>query len=342
MDYDAYDEWNLLGRILMDENAEPTNLPLSLLRSITNNFSDDLAIGCGGFSTVYMGLLQNGIVAVKKLIQLNDMHEKLFQRELDSLMRVRHKNIVRFLGYCSDTQGKLFKWEGKNVVSEERQRCFCFEFLPQGSLDKYISDAAQGLDWMTRYQIIKGICEGLHYLHQQRIVHLDLKPANIFLDNDMVPKIADFGHSLYFDEKQSRARISHTFGSLGYTSPESYDGLMTFKSDIYSIGVIILEMLTGHKGYPEIENILQGWSTRIETSLGDARLEPVRVCAEIGIECIDFNPEKRPDTQCILERLAEMERIYGFMKIDLCTSTATNSLDRIPSGLFVIVPDFIP
>lgn len=85
------------------------------------------------------GLLQNGTVAVKKLTQTLEVHETKFHQELDSLMRVKHKNIVRFLGYCADTQGKVWKLGSKNVMAEERQRFLCFEFLPQGSLDKYIS-----------------------------------------------------------------------------------------------------------------------------------------------------------------------------------------------------------
>ncbi|GJN06947.1 hypothetical protein PR202_ga24727 [Eleusine coracana subsp. coracana] len=85
------------------------------------------------------GLLRNGIVAVKKLTQTLDVHETKFHQEVDSLMRVKHKNIVRFLGYCSDTQGKVWKLGRKNVMAEERQRFLCFEFLPKGSLDKKIS-----------------------------------------------------------------------------------------------------------------------------------------------------------------------------------------------------------
>ncbi|TVU25889.1 hypothetical protein EJB05_28407, partial [Eragrostis curvula] len=112
---------------------------------------------------------------------------------------------------------------------------------------------------------VTGICEGLHYLHQQKIVHLDLKPANILLDHYMVPKIADFGLSKCFNEKQTRAMTSNVFGSPGYMAPENYGGLITFKSDIYSLGVIIIELLTGGKGYPDIDNTyLQSINKRLE------------------------------------------------------------------------------
>ncbi|KAK3119852.1 hypothetical protein QOZ80_9AG0676360 [Eleusine coracana subsp. coracana] len=193
---------NHLESMLLNESVKPRELPISLLESITNNFSDDQQIGSGGFAVVYKGLLQNGTVAVKKLFAAH-MDENKFIKEAGCLIRVKHKNIVRFLGYCADAQGKMVNFQGNMVIAEERQRLFCFEYLPKGSLDKYISDPSQGLDWETRYKILKGICEGLHYLHQQRIVHLDLKPANILLDHGMVPKIADFGISKSFDEKQS-------------------------------------------------------------------------------------------------------------------------------------------
>jgi len=210
---DCEEASKLLERMLLDESMEPTDLPLSLLKAITNNFSDDQKIGSGGFSAVYKGQLPNCAVAVKKLSEALDIDEKKFNQEVDSLMRVKHKNIVRFLGYCADTQGKVWRHEGRNVMADVRQRLLCFEFLPKGSLDKYITDASHGLEWNARYQIVKGICEGLHYLHKKNILHLDLKPANILLNDNMVPKITDFGLSRCFDEKQTRAITSKLIGS---------------------------------------------------------------------------------------------------------------------------------
>ncbi|OEL29506.1 Cysteine-rich receptor-like protein kinase 15 [Dichanthelium oligosanthes] len=206
---------NLLEDMLQDENVNPRDLPVTLLKAITKDFSDDLQIGNGGFAVVYKGLLGNGgTVAVKKLTNAIDIDDDKFQRELGCLMSVRHKNIVRFLGYCADTQGKMCDFGGKFVMADVRQRLLCFEYLPKGSLEHYISDASVGLEWRKRYQIIKGICEGLHYLHGKRIVHLDLKPANILLDDDMVPKIADFGLSRCFDENQSRTITTKLMGSM--------------------------------------------------------------------------------------------------------------------------------
>ncbi|KAJ1274385.1 hypothetical protein BS78_05G057900 [Paspalum vaginatum] len=305
-------------KMLVDANIEPTDLPLSLLESITSNFSEDKKIGSGGFSVVYEGLLQNGsVVAVKRLSQAIDLDEKNFNQEVSSLIRVKNKNIVRFLGYCADTQGKVEKYDGKMVMADMRQRLLCFEFLPNGGLDKHINDSSQGLEWRTRYQIIKGICKGLHYLHQQHIVHLDLKPANILLDYNMVPKIADFGLSKCFDEKQTRAITSKVVGSHGYMAPEFFSGEITFKSDIYSLGIIIAEILTGKKGYFQIDNVLESWSARFQMLQGGIWLEHVRVCAEIGLKCMDSNPVKRPMIKHILEMLDGLECTYGFMESDV-------------------------
>uniref|UniRef100_A0A8R7RD52 non-specific serine/threonine protein kinase n=1 Tax=Triticum urartu TaxID=4572 RepID=A0A8R7RD52_TRIUA len=203
-------------------------------------------------------MLDNGTVAVKKLCNMLDMDEKKFSEEIRCLMKATHKNVVRFLRYCSDRQGEMVNCEGKLVLADVRQRLLCFEYLPKGSLDKHITDVSCGLEWRKRYQIINGICDGLYYLHQNHIVHLDLKPANILLDDTMLPKIADFGLSRCFDEKQSRAITSKRdlAGRQGYLAPEFYTRRqITFKLDIYSLGMIIIEILIGDRGYADIDNV---------------------------------------------------------------------------------------
>ncbi|TVU45473.1 hypothetical protein EJB05_04962 [Eragrostis curvula] len=244
---------NVLEHMLFDESVMPTKLPLSLLEAITNSFSDEQVIGRGGFAVVYKGVVGNGTVAVKKLFETLDMDDKTFSQEIQSLLKVRHKNTVRFLGYCADTQGEMAEYEGKFVMADVRNRLLCFEFVPNGSLYEHIADASRGLEWRVRYQIIKGICEGLHYLHENYIVHLDLKPSNILLDDNMEPKIADFGLSRCFGENQSKAITSKLIGSIGYLAPEFCTGRITFKLDIYSLGIIILEILTGEKGYSKVD-----------------------------------------------------------------------------------------
>ncbi|KAG2576250.1 hypothetical protein PVAP13_6NG015268, partial [Panicum virgatum] len=312
MDGKASAAHNYLEHMLFDGSVKPTKLPLSLLEAITNNFSDDHEIGRGGFAVVHKGTIVNGMIAVKKLYNTLDMHEKKFIQEVQCLMKVRHKNIVRFLGYCADTQGEMTDYEGKSVLAEVRNRLLCFEFVPNESLCEHITDASCGLEWRVRYQLIKGICEGLHYLHENHIVHLDLKPGNILLDNNMVPKIADFGLSRCFDENQSRDITSKVIGSMGYIAPEFYNGQITFKLDMYSLGVIVMEILTGQKGYSTVLKVLESWRNRLEIPQRETSLHQVRSCVEIGIMCIDADPEKRPATQYIMDKLKELENSYEF------------------------------
>ncbi|VAH99639.1 unnamed protein product [Triticum turgidum subsp. durum] len=159
------------------------------------------------------GVLPSGhTIAVKKLFEQFEILDKNFACEIACLVGVKHKNTVRFLGYCSETQHVMRLYEGRSVWADVRQRLLCFEYLPKGCLADYLSDASCRLQWTTCYQIIKGICEGIHYLHQQRIIHMDLNPQNVLLDNNMVPRIADFGLSRRLSGSQSRAITDHKLG----------------------------------------------------------------------------------------------------------------------------------
>ncbi|XP_051185807.1 uncharacterized protein [Lolium perenne] len=309
--------------MLCDKTIEPKALPLSLLEEITDGFSDEQRIGSGGFAVVYKGKLENRMVAVKRMSNTY-MHEKEFHREVECLMMVKHKNIVQFLGYCADTQGTMARHEGKFVMADVQQRLLCFEYLSKGSLDEYITDTSSGLQWRDRYHIIKGICQGLHYLHQKNIIHLDLKPANILLDDNLVAKIADFGLSRYFDERQTRVLTDKIAGTLGYLAPEFCNKEITYKFDIYSLGVIIIEILTGKKGYHDIDKVVESWSNMLEKSHSKVQHEQVRVCAEIGIECTNFNPAKRPDTEHIISRLDEAENFDKYVETGKITSHEIN------------------
>ncbi|XBI23253.1 hypothetical protein VPH35_048534 [Triticum aestivum] len=284
---------------------------------ITYNFSPLQEIGTGGFAVVYKGMVGKRRVAVKKLTRRLYLPEFKFHREIECMMKAKHKNIVRFLGYCAETQGEVADYEGKFVMSDLRNWLLCFEYLPNGSLENYITDTSSGLEWTERFRIIKGICEGLHYLHMNRILHLDLKPANILLDGHMVPKIADFELSRCLDEKKTHATTTvNTFGTPGYMAPEIFLGRkITFASDIYSLGSVIMEILTGVKGYPEDENVTENWIHRIE---GGNQLQQVSVCTKIGLECMKFDPEKRPVAQHIIDMLDKVD--------ETATSSSANSL----------------
>ncbi|KAF7105587.1 hypothetical protein CFC21_106376 [Triticum aestivum] len=238
----------VLERII-DGRQKAADLPFALLKDITEKFSDDREIGHGGFATVYRGVLRNGkTIAVKRIRSNHSINETLFGREVDTLLNIEHENVVRFLGFCASTNKISIKIEGlkEHTYAEVRERLLCFEYISNGSLQEYITDELRGLEWNTRYEIIRGICEGLYHLHNEKqIYHMDMKPDNILLDNDMMPKITDFALSR-LDEK-SQTMSEERLGSRGYCAPEYLcEGKMSFKSDMYSLGVIIIEHTLGH------------------------------------------------------------------------------------------------
>ncbi|XBI77038.1 hypothetical protein VPH35_070209 [Triticum aestivum] len=232
---------------------------------------------------------------MKQLFERYEILDKNFESEVTCLAGVKHKNTVRFLGYCSETQQVLIPYNGKRVLADVRHRLLCFEYMPKGCLADYLSDASCRLQWTTRYQIIKGICEGVHYLHQQRIIHMDLKPQNVLLDDSMVPRIADFGLSRRLSGSQSWAITDHKLGTMGYMAPEFLNnGEITYKTDIYSLGVLIMEILMGHKESSSVKEVVESWTDMFGTSNGHISLEQVKACAEIGIECTNYYPRNRP------------------------------------------------
>jgi len=167
------------------------------------------------------GIVSGRAIAVKRFSNAFK-DEKIFGQEVECLMRVKHKNAVRFLGYCADRQENAQSHEGRIVMVHDQERLLCFEYISNGSLRKYITD--NNREWATCYKIIKGICEGIQHLHDKNIVHLDLKPDNILLDNNMSPKISDFGLSRCFNKNQSHDTTENIIGTRGYSAPELLEG----------------------------------------------------------------------------------------------------------------------
>ncbi|XP_037467228.1 cysteine-rich receptor-like protein kinase 2 isoform X2 [Triticum dicoccoides] len=300
---------------ILDGREKPKNLSLALLKDITVNFSGDREIGHGGFATVYKGVLPNGNVAVKRIKNSHSINETLFYREVDSLLNIEHENVVRFLGFCASTDQIAIQREGSKefIYAEVRERLLCFEYISNGSLKNYITDELRGLEWNTRYEIIRGICEGLYHLHREKqIYHMDMKPDNILLDNDMVPKITDFGLSR-LDEK-SHTMSEDRFGSVGYCAPEYLQqGKMSFKSDMYSLGVIIIELVTGQKAIPNNNNVLRRWRHRWKKTAKESPLvyQQVAKCLEIGLLCQEIEPSKRPYIWDMIHVIRETEGANG-------------------------------
>ncbi|KAH0654872.1 hypothetical protein KY290_030685 [Solanum tuberosum] len=207
------------------------------LEKATKNFHSDNLLGCGGFGPVFLGKSGDGqLIAVKKLsLDKSQQGDREFLAEVRMITSIQHKNLVRLLGCCS----------------EGNQRLLVYEYMKNRSLDQILYGKSNiFLDWKTRYQIILGVARGLQYLHEDshiRIVHRDIKASNILLDDKFQPKIGDFGLARFFPEDQ--AYLSTAFaGTLGYTAPEyAIRGELSEKADIYSYGVVVLEIINSRK-----------------------------------------------------------------------------------------------
>uniref|UniRef100_A0ACD5YC88 Uncharacterized protein n=1 Tax=Avena sativa TaxID=4498 RepID=A0ACD5YC88_AVESA len=266
------------------------------------------------------------MIAVKKTVSsLLPGPHKQFESEVYHLMMLKHPNIVRCVGYCYETRNECLEYNGSYVFAEKAERLLCLEYLSNGSLDKYLSDESSGLDWSTCYNIIKEICHGLSHLHEQidkPIIHLDLKPANILLDDTLVPKITDFGMSRLFSQQQTIC-TSPCVGTFGYMAPEFlHGGIITPKLDIFNLGVIIMEIITGHRDYPSIsgttsddfiEHALEKWRNVLKRSPRYESLEAdchqIKRCIQVGLICVNPDRTKRPPIAKIINMILGSENI---------------------------------
>ncbi|GJS63869.1 G-type lectin S-receptor-like serine/threonine-protein kinase [Tanacetum coccineum] len=292
----------------VSENKESMELPLFSFATIANataNFSQENKIGEGGFGPVYKGVLEDGQeIAVKRLSKNSSQGVDELKNEVICISKLQHRNLVKLLGCC--IQG---------------EKLLIYEYLPNRSLDSFIFDKTKGslLDWAKRFNIIKGIARGLLYLHQDsrlRIIHRDLKASNILLDLDMNPKISDFGIARSFGGNQTQANTERVVGTYGYMSPEyALDGLFSIKSDVFSFGVLVLEIVSGkrNRGFiqPESDHNLIGhaWSLYnngalmelMDASLAESCHPPeVLRSIQVGLLCVQQNAVDRPNMSSVI------------------------------------------
>ncbi|XP_071708086.1 G-type lectin S-receptor-like serine/threonine-protein kinase At4g27290 [Rutidosis leptorrhynchoides] len=263
-----------------NKDAELPFFSFSDISKLTNNFSIDNKLGQGGFGPVYKGVMDNGReIAVKRLSDHSAQGLDEFKNEVRCIHKLQHRNLVKILGFCDE----------KNEVM------LIYEYMPNRSLDTILFDESKSsvLNWSHRLGIINGIARGLLYLHQDshlRIIHRDLKVANILLDSDMNPKISDFGFARIFEGCETGANTKNVVGTYGYIPPEyALHGVFSIRSDVFSFGVLVLEIISRKK------NQLIFSQQRTDNLLGHAwRLfkddSEVLRSIHIGLLCVQPKP----------------------------------------------------
>uniref|UniRef100_M8B458 Putative cysteine-rich receptor-like protein kinase 16 n=1 Tax=Aegilops tauschii TaxID=37682 RepID=M8B458_AEGTA len=254
------------------ESDGPVQMSFKFLKEITNNFAVEL--GCGASAEVYKGEFNRQAIAVKILPFKIGVDERLFQNEYEHLKRLNHPNIVRLVGFCDETELVEAEYEGKMINAEDIHRALCLEFLPNGPLSNHLHENYLGLEWKRHFQIIKGMCAGLKYIHDAPIVHLDIKPENILLDAEMIPKIGDFGISRVLRKECIGDANGTQLGTMGYIPPEFIQNRVISRGfDIFSLGVTIKKTMTGVMDYWNIcymkdeeciEHVLDNWRKRFQ------------------------------------------------------------------------------
>ncbi|KAJ1688186.1 hypothetical protein LUZ63_019576 [Rhynchospora breviuscula] len=292
-------------------SVEPIQYRLRELKKATNNFSEENKLGSGGSGVVYKGKVNGIMVAIKKL-QYGSFVERLadIAKEVSLLCSLMHENLVKLLGFCSEAKHYLL----------------VYEYIQNGDLCSYLSDEdkRKELTWEKRFNIIKGIAEGLVYLHglKDPIIHRDLKPENILLDENYNAKIADFGISKIFDKNKTHLTTRNRFHCTpGYVAPELLQiGMYSPKSDVYNFGLLVLEIIAGCTiyQYPSRNKLGEAlqydawrkWKNKshfkhvIDLLLWDKGLKDhIERCILIGLLCIQNDRTKRPDMKGVLQML---------------------------------------
>ncbi|KAF8028696.1 hypothetical protein BT93_E1371 [Corymbia citriodora subsp. variegata] len=289
-------------KVLLQESVlqEIPLMQLATIQAATDSFSDQNKIGEGGFGPVYKGRLAEGKeIAVKRLSETSGQGIVELENEVALIAKLQHRNVVTLVGCCL----------------EQNEKLLVYEYMPNKSLDMVLFDSSKSmqLDWETRLKIIHGVARGLMYLHEDsrlKIIHRDLKASNILLDDDMNPKISDFGMARIFGDKQIDANTNRVAGTYGYMAPEyAMEGIFSMKSDVYSFGVLVLEIMSGRKnsrshvtkiGQTLLALAWDLWSQDRALDLVDASLEQwydadrVLKCIHIGLLCVQEDAENRP------------------------------------------------
>ncbi|XP_022926691.1 G-type lectin S-receptor-like serine/threonine-protein kinase B120 isoform X1 [Cucurbita moschata] len=328
------------------EQLSGPDLPMfnfNCIATATGNFSEANKLGQGGFGPVYKGKLPCGLeVAVKRLSVRSGQGLEEFKNEIILIGKLQHRNLVRLLGYCIQGEDKML----------------LYEYMPNKSLDWFLFDPVKQvlLDWEKRLSIMEGIARGLLYLHRDSrllIIHRDLKASNILLDEDMNPKISDFGMARIFGGNQNEATNTiRVVGTYGYMAPEyAMEGLFSVKSDVYSFGVLLLELICGRRNTSfrsteYLTLISYAWNLwnggraieLLDPSIRDSsREEEVLKCIHVAMLCVQDSPAYRPTMQSLVLMLESESASLPQPRQPTYTSTrASIDIDLFTDGHDVV------
>lgn len=279
------------------------------LDASTNGFADENVVGEGGYGIVYRGLLEdNTKVAVKNLLNNRGQAEKEFKVEVEAIGRVRHKNLVRLLGYCA----------------EGAHRMLVYEYVNNGNLEQWLHGdvgPSSPLTWNIRINIMIGTAKGLTYLHEglePKVVHRDIKSSNILLDRQWNPKVSDFGLAKLLGSEKSYV-TTRVMGTFGYVAPEyASTGMLNERSDVYSYGILLMEIISGRNPVdysrpPEEVNLVDWLKMMVTNRNAEGVLDPkliekpssraLKRALLVALRCVDPNAQKRPKMGHVIHML---------------------------------------
>ncbi|XP_077234798.1 LRR receptor-like serine/threonine-protein kinase FEI 1 isoform X2 [Tasmannia lanceolata] len=267
--------------------------------------NDEHIIGSGGFGTVYRLAMDDGnVFALKRITKTNEGLDRFFERELEILGSIKHRYLVNLRGYCNSPSSKLL----------------IYDFLPGGSLDEALHERSEQLDWDSRLKIIMGAAKGLAYLHHDcspRIIHRDIKSSNILLDGNLEARVSDFGLAKLLEDDESHI-TTIVAGTFGYLAPEyMQSGRATEKTDVYSFGVLVLEVLSRKRptdsSFIEKGLNIVGWLNFLvienrQREIIDPHCEGVQIPSldgllSVAIQCVSSSPEDRPTMHRVVQVL---------------------------------------